>query len=194
MIAANAIIDYDVHRSDVQGVNMATHIVIPARLNSRRLPGKMLLDINGKSLIRRTYEVASVAELDSITIATDSVDIRDHCQDFANKICMTSTSHQSGTERVGEVVDLFDFDDDDIVINLQGDEPLLPSDVLIQLAESLSYHRSASMATVATPIKPKPSSLIQMSLKLWLITVALQCISAVRRYLLSLSGLRHLRI
>lgn len=131
---------------------MTINVVIPVRLDSRRLPRKPLLDINGKSMVQRVYDIAVSAGVGDVVIATDSIEIQEHCQKFADNICMTLSEHSSGTERVAEVIDIMDYDDDDIVINLQGDEPLIPAELLVTLGEALEVHKSAVVATVATNI------------------------------------------
>ena len=98
--------------------------IIPARYASTRFPGKPLIDISGKSMIQRVYEQASKSILISeVIVATDDQRIFDHVQEFGGEVIMTSTEHQNGTERCGEVIQ--HFSDIDVVINIQGDEPLI---------------------------------------------------------------------
>lgn len=98
--------------------------IIPARYASSRFPGKPLIDIGGKSMIQRVYEQAGKSILISeVIVATDDQRIYDHVKDFGGEVIMTSTKHQNGTERCGEVIQ--HFSDIDVVINIQGDEPLI---------------------------------------------------------------------
>jgi 3-deoxy-manno-octulosonate cytidylyltransferase (CMP-KDO synthetase) len=127
-------------------------IVIPARYASVRLPGKPLLDIIGKPMIQRVYEQAMKADMEQTIVATDDQRIYDCLEDLGYAVCMTSHSHQSGTDRLAEVVEILGLNDDDIVINVQGDEPLIPVAVIKQVARLLTDHPSASMATLSTPL------------------------------------------
>lgn len=129
------------------------HIVIPARYSSTRLPGKALLDIGGKPLIQWVYEKACESNAVTITIATDDDRIRLAAESFGADVCMTAQSHQSGTDRIAEVVAMKGWDDDDIVVNLQGDEPLMPASLLEQVAETLSSREHAVMSTVCQEIE-----------------------------------------
>jgi 3-deoxy-manno-octulosonate cytidylyltransferase (CMP-KDO synthetase) len=106
--------------------------VIPARYASTRYPGKPLIDLAGKTMIQRVYEGAKRCELFSqVIVATDDERIYDHVLSIGGAVLMTSPNHQSGTERCGEVVDK--FPDYDVVINIQGDEPLVEAEQLRQL-------------------------------------------------------------
>ena len=126
------------------------HVVIPARLKSTRLPGKMLVDIAGKPMIQRVYEQVSKTKFKSIIIATDSQEIKEVAEGFGAKVILTRDDHESGTDRIAEAVTSLEFDDDDIVVNVQGDEPLIESDLLSRLAK---YHAESEfdMATVVKP-------------------------------------------
>lgn len=109
--------------------------VIPARYASSRFPGKPLIDLAGKSMIQRVYEGAKRCELFSdLVVATDDPRIVSHVESFGAQAILTSASHQSGTERCGEVVDT--FTDFDIVVNVQGDEPLVDAEQLSQLIKA----------------------------------------------------------
>jgi len=131
---------------------MKTILVIPARYNSTRLPGKPLLPIAGKPMIQRVYECARLAGFDNIIVATDDERISEVCESFAADVCMTSSSHETGSDRLAEVAALRHFDDEDIVVNLQGDEPLTPAVNLHQVAENLANNPEAMIATLSTPI------------------------------------------
>ena len=132
-------------------------LVIPSRYASTRLPGKPLREIAGKPMIQHVYQRALDATdelgFDSIIIATDDVGIQDVCEGFGATVCMTSCGHQTGSDRLAEVVGLQGWDDDTIVVNLQGDEPLTPIANLKQVAENLANNPEASIATLATPLE-----------------------------------------
>lgn len=130
----------------------ARHIVIPARYASSRFPGKPLVEINGKTMLEHVYHVASQASADSVVIATDDQRIMDVAQGFCDRVLMTSADHQSGTDRLAEVCELMQWQQDDIVVNLQGDEPLTPPQLLHQVADNLARFPEASIATLTTPI------------------------------------------
>lgn len=127
-------------------------IIIPARYGSERLPGKPLLKIVGKPLIQHVYERACTSNATEIIIATDDERIHTAAQSFGAQVCMTSTDHTSGTERIAEVISLLDYDEDDIVVNLQGDEPLIPVHCLNQVAEILINTADAQVSTLCTAI------------------------------------------
>jgi len=134
---------------------MKTVLVIPARYNSTRLPGKPLLPIAGKPMIQRVYECARLAGFENIIVATDDTRIYEVCQSFSADVCMTSPLHETGSDRLAEVVSIRQLDDEDIVVNLQGDEPLTPAVNLHQVAENLAQHSEAMIATLSTPITSK---------------------------------------
>ena len=127
---------------------MSFKIVIPARYASSRLPGKPLVDIAGKPMIQHVYERACESLADSIIIATDDVRIEDAAQQFGAEVCMTRDDHLSGTDRIAEVVAHHGFDNDDIIINVQGDEPCLPASLINQVAQDLDHHPAADIATL----------------------------------------------
>lgn len=108
-------------------------IVIPARLDSSRLPKKVLLDLKGKTIIQRVYEQCKkVNNIDAIYIATDSQEINRACNGFTNNVILTKTTHKSGTDRIGEAVAQIDCD---IVINVQGDEPFIEPKLVEKLVK-----------------------------------------------------------
>jgi len=131
---------------------MANHIVIPARFGSSRLPGKPLLDIDKKPLIWHVYQRALESNIDSIVVATDHIEIFNAVKAFDGNVIMTSASHVNGTERLAEVAKELQFNDDDIVINLQGDEPLIPSDLIEATSKLLVDNPSAGIATLCCRI------------------------------------------
>lgn len=127
-------------------------VVIPARYDSTRLPGKPLLDIAGKPMIQHVYERAKESKANQVIIATDDQRIVDAAAEFDAEVCMTSADHRSGTERISEVVSKTNLDDDAIVVNLQGDEPLMPPALIHQVAQNLHEHQAASVATLQEQI------------------------------------------
>ncbi|WP_434360332.1 3-deoxy-manno-octulosonate cytidylyltransferase [Parasalinivibrio latis] len=126
-------------------------VVIPARYQSSRLPAKPLADIGGKPMIQWVYEQASKSGADQVIIATDDQRIADAVEAFGGEYCMTSADHQSGTERLAEVVDKYGFADDQVIVNVQGDEPLIPPVIIRQVADNL-VHSNAPMSTLAVEI------------------------------------------
>lgn len=131
---------------------MAFRVLIPARYASTRLPGKPLLDIAGKPMLQRVYEQALASGAQSVVIATDDARIEAAARGFGAAVCMTSPAHGSGSERLAEAVTLLGYGDDEIVVNLQGDEPLMPPPLLKQVADNLAAHARAEVATLCTRI------------------------------------------
>ncbi len=131
------------------------YIVIPARYESTRLPAKPLADIAGKPMIQRVYEQACKTQThqsgSKIYIATDHQKIVDAVDTFGGTALLTSTDHLTGTDRLAEVATLLNLDDDDIIINVQGDEPLIPPEVIDQVTDNL-IESNFDMATLATEI------------------------------------------
>lgn len=127
-------------------------VVIPARYESTRLPGKALLALAGKPMIQWVYERAHRSQASEIIIATDDARIQQAAQSFGAPAVMTSTKHASGTDRIAEVADQRKWAAGDIVVNVQGDEPLMPPALIDQVASMLHDAPSAGVATLATPI------------------------------------------
>jgi 3-deoxy-manno-octulosonate cytidylyltransferase (CMP-KDO synthetase) len=126
--------------------------VIPARYQSSRFPGKPLIDIHGKPMIQHVYERAGQAhKLDRLLIATDDRRILEAARSFGGECLLTRDDHASGTDRVAEVCELLDLPDSDIIINIQGDEPLLLPEMIEQLIEVLHAFPECCMATLAFP-------------------------------------------
>ena len=124
--------------------------IIPARYDSKRFPGKVLADVAGKSLIQRVYEQASkVKVLDGVLVATDNKEIFKAVENFKGKAIMTSSTCRSGTDRVAEVAKGLDGD---IFVNIQGDEPLIPPEVISEVARVLIEDKAINIATVARRI------------------------------------------
>ena len=129
------------------------HIIIPARYASGRLPGKPLADVAGKTLLERVYDRARASEARWVTIATDDQRIAKAARIFGADVIMTHGSHRSGTERIGEVINRLGIKPDEIVVNLQGDEPLMPPGLIRSVAHRLDCERgAASVATACHPI------------------------------------------
>ena len=126
-------------------------IIIPARYASSRLPAKLLKDINGKTLIEHTYSNAVKSDASRVIIATDDVRIKTIAEDFGAEVCMTNDSHISGTSRLSEVVSVLNYQDDDVVVNLQGDEPMMSPSAINQVASNLSSS-GMSVATLCEKI------------------------------------------
>jgi len=131
---------------------VAYHIVIPARYASSRFPGKPLKMINDKTMLEHVYSVAKKSTAKSIVIATDDERIYKVAEKFCDQVLMTSDQHQSGTDRLVEVCQLQQWGADEIVVNLQGDEPLTPPELLCQVARNLYEKNAASIATLCTPL------------------------------------------
>lgn len=132
---------------------MKKHIVIPARFSSSRLPGKPLLEIHGRAMILRVVDQAKkVQGFDDLCVATDDERIADLCRAEGIDVVITSKNHPSGTDRLSEVAQIKQWDVQDIVVNVQGDEPLLPATLVIQVADLLMEQPQCSMATLCEPI------------------------------------------
>lgn len=128
------------------------HVIIPARYASTRLPGKPLLDIAGKPMIQRVWEQARKSQALSVTVATDDPRIAQACSAFGAQVVMTRSDHPSGTDRLQEVVAQMGLDSDACVVNVQGDEPMIPPSLIDQVAANLLAHPEASIATLAEPL------------------------------------------
>ncbi len=125
-------------------------VVIPSRYASSRLPGKPLREISGKTMLQHVYERGIESGASEVIIATDDARIAEAAEAFGASVCMTGDNHKSGTERIAEVADLMDWDDTQIVVNLQGDEPSMPAELINQSARLLD-DASADIATLASP-------------------------------------------
>ncbi len=126
-------------------------VVIPARYASTRLPGKALRDIHGKPMLQHVFERGSESHARQVVVATDDNRIADAAAAFGATVCMTGDQHRSGTERIAEVADIMDWDDEQTVVNLQGDEPAMPAILIDQCAELLE-DATADIATLASPL------------------------------------------
>ncbi|PWC17273.1 3-deoxy-manno-octulosonate cytidylyltransferase [Brenneria corticis] len=130
---------------------MNFNVIIPARFASSRLPGKPLADINGKPMVVHVMERAQESGARRVIVATDHPDVEAAVRKSGGEVCLTSPDHHSGTERLAEVIERYGFSDDEIIVNVQGDEPLIPPVIVRQVAENLAACR-AGMATLAVPI------------------------------------------
>ncbi len=131
---------------------MEFKVAIPARYASQRLPGKPLLPIAGKPMIQYVFEHALQSGAQEVVIATDDERIQTVAQDFGASVCMTSSAHESGTDRIAEAAVTLGWSEHTIVVNLQGDEPMMPAANIRQVAENLHNHERACIATLSTPI------------------------------------------
>ncbi len=127
-------------------------IVIPSRYGSSRLEGKPLKDIAGKTMINRVYEQAAKTTAERVLVATDDQRIADAVAAFGGEAVMTATTHSSGTDRLHEVAERFGFADDTIIVNVQGDEPLIPPQVIDQVARNLAERPRLGVATLCANI------------------------------------------
>ncbi|WP_044857921.1 3-deoxy-manno-octulosonate cytidylyltransferase, partial [Enterobacter ludwigii] len=130
---------------------MSFVVIIPARYASTRLPGKPLVDINGKPMIVHVLERARESGAERVIVATDHPDVARAVEAAGGEVCMTRADHQSGTERLAEVVEKCGFSDDTVIVNVQGDEPMIPAVIIRQVAENLAQ-RQVGMATLAVPV------------------------------------------
>ena len=131
---------------------IAFHVVIPARFASTRLPGKALLPIAGKPMVVRVAEQSAQSGAQQIWIATDHQSIVAAVHEYGFKACLTHAHHASGTDRIAEVVEQLEWPDDTIVVNVQGDEPLMPPALISAVAQHLHDHPECAIATACHPI------------------------------------------
>ncbi|MBZ2167793.1 MULTISPECIES: 3-deoxy-manno-octulosonate cytidylyltransferase [Marinobacter] len=127
---------------------MSFTVVIPARYASSRLPGKPLADIAGKPMVQHVFERAQESRAERVVIATDDERIRSACEAFGADVVMTSPEHASGTDRLEEVARLLEFEPEHRVVNVQGDEPLIPPALINQVADNLELHPDAEISTL----------------------------------------------
>lgn len=129
-------------------------VIIPARYQSKRLPGKPLIDIGGKTMVQRVYEQAARSDAGQVIVATDDERIVSAVKSFGGEVCLTREDHPSGTDRLQEVCSIMQFRDDQVVVNVQGDEPLIPPAVINQVASNLveSGSRIATLSEVIDDI------------------------------------------
>ena len=127
-------------------------VVIPARLGSTRLPRKPLADIGGKPMVIRVAERAQQSNAQSVVVATDSPEIQAVCDQYRIECLLTSADHPTGTDRIAEVAQLLKLPADTLVVNVQGDEPLIPPELINQVAQTLADNVTCAISTVAVPI------------------------------------------
>lgn len=127
-------------------------VVIPARYGSTRLPGKPLLEIAGKPMIRHVWERARASGAGEVIVATDDARIAAACRGFGAEVLETRQDHHSGSDRIGEVIQRRGWDPEILVVNLQGDEPCMPPALIDQVAAGLAEHPGVGVATLAHPI------------------------------------------
>lgn len=128
-------------------------VVIPARFGSSRLPGKPLADIGGRPMIAWVHERAASSGAAEVIVATDDPRIAAACEAFGARVELTSAAHASGTDRIAELAHRHGWDEARIVVNVQGDEPRLPPELISQAAELLAGRPDAAIATLVTPLE-----------------------------------------
>lgn len=127
-------------------------VVIPARLGSTRLPRKPLADIGGKPMVIRVAERAQQSLAQSVVVATDSPEIQAACDEYRIECLLTSADHPTGTDRIAEVAQQLKLPANTLVVNVQGDEPLIPPELINQVAQTLANNPACAISTVAVPI------------------------------------------
>ena len=127
-------------------------VVIPARLGSTRLPNKVLRDVHGKPVLRHVWEAARKSGAEEIIVATDSEQVLEACRGFGADARLTAAGHNSGTDRINEIARKAGWAADTIVVNLQGDEPLMPADLVRQAAQLLAEDSEAHIASLCHPL------------------------------------------
>jgi 3-deoxy-manno-octulosonate cytidylyltransferase (CMP-KDO synthetase) len=133
-------------------INTMFTVIIPARFSSSRLPGKPLAMIANKTMIQRVYEQAAKSAASRVIVATDDARVVLVVKAFGGEVCMTRPTHVSGTDRLQEVCSQYQLSNEDIVINVQGDEPLIPPSVINQVASNLQKNIQTAVATLSEPI------------------------------------------
>ena len=132
---------------------MTFRVIIPARYGSTRLPGKPLRLIAGRPLIEHVYARARASGASEVIVATDDVRIASACEQFGADVALTDTTHASGTNRIAEVVRRRGFREHDLIVNVQGDEPLLDPQLIRTVAQHLEDHAAAAIATACHPVE-----------------------------------------
>jgi 3-deoxy-manno-octulosonate cytidylyltransferase (CMP-KDO synthetase) len=127
-------------------------VVIPARLGSTRLPRKPLADIGGKPMVIRVAERAQQSQAKSVVVATDSLEIQTVCDEHRIECLLTSPDHPTGTDRIAEVSHLLKLSADTLIVNVQGDEPLIPPELINQVAQTLADNTACAISTVVVPM------------------------------------------
>ncbi|MGH8309752.1 MAG: 3-deoxy-manno-octulosonate cytidylyltransferase [Steroidobacteraceae bacterium] len=127
-------------------------VVIPARYGSTRLPGKVLIEVAGRTILEWVHARARASGAREVIIATDDARVADAARGFGADVAMTSVSHPSGTDRIAEVARARNWSPEDLVVNVQGDEPLMPPTLIDQVAELLASDKDADIATLSAPL------------------------------------------
>jgi 3-deoxy-manno-octulosonate cytidylyltransferase (CMP-KDO synthetase) len=130
-------------------------VVIPARLGSSRLPRKPLADIGGKPMVVCVAERAKESNAKRVVVASESPEIQAVCNEHGIECLLTSADHPTGTDRIAEVARLLKLAGNTLIVNVQGDEPLIPPELINQVAQTLADHEQCAMSTVAVPITEK---------------------------------------
>jgi 3-deoxy-manno-octulosonate cytidylyltransferase (CMP-KDO synthetase) len=133
-------------------MSLSFKIVIPARLGSTRLQGKVLRSLAGKPLVQHVWEAAGRSGAEEVVIATDDAQVQQACEGFGARVRMTDSAHPSGTDRINEVARAAGWPADTLIVNLQGDEPLMPPPLLRQVAQLLADDPAADLATLCHPL------------------------------------------
>lgn len=131
---------------------MSYKIVIPARFASTRLPGKPLLPLAGKPILQHVYQQAIQSSADEVLIATDDKRIYQVAESFGAKVLLTDSRHENGTDRIAEVAQIQNWSDEQVVVNLQGDEPMMPVALIETVAQGLLQNSTAGISSLCTPI------------------------------------------
>ena len=177
---------------------MSYAIVIPARYDSKRLPGKALKNIKGKPMIQRVHEAALNSQASEIIVATDSEKIKQACDQFGANCLMTNEQHRSGTDRVNEIAEILDWPNEQIIVNLQGDNALMPSENIDQVANLLIDQPQYSIATLATAFLSKDEEQDRNAVKVFFNIKTKEAIAFKRNLELiednSINYLRHIGI
>lgn len=135
---------------------MSFVVVIPARYQSTRLPGKPLLEVAGKPILQHVVEKARQSGADEVIVATDDQRIKQYCDLMGIPVCMTAADHQSGTDRIEEVCRLKAYAADRVIVNVQGDEPMIPPAVIDQVADNLDSRPDYGICTLYEPMEFMP--------------------------------------
>lgn len=129
------------------------NVVVPARYESTRLPGKPLADIAGKPMIQHVYERALISGAEQVLVATDDQRIVDAVEKFSGAACLTAATHLSGSDRIVEAIALQGWSDDTVIVNVQGDEPMIQPELIAKVAADLVAHPDAGISTLCVPIE-----------------------------------------
>ncbi|MBT4299963.1 MAG: 3-deoxy-manno-octulosonate cytidylyltransferase, partial [Gammaproteobacteria bacterium] len=134
---------------------MGFTVIIPARYGSSRLPGKPLLPINGRPMVEHVWQRAIASGADRVCVATDDERIETVIRALGGEVRMTRADHTSGTDRLAEVVEQMGLNEEEIVVNLQGDEPQMPASLVQQVAADMEAHKDASVTTLFQAISDR---------------------------------------